>query len=535
MKKMFVLIASLLIVLTGCINSESEKTTGGKTKSGDLVLPAFSVQSPDIQDYDNNDLTKLIEKKFNVEIKWTLSPEEGALEKQQLLMASGNYPAIFFGGDFNQNDQVKFGKNGAFIPLNDLIEEHAPNIKTAFKQKPYYEKGVTAPDGNIYALPGLEECYHCDYSQKMYINVKWLEKLGLNMPATTEELETVLKAFKENDPNGNGKQDEIPLTGAIKAWHGEPNGFLMNAFIYDNEMDYFSMENGKVDFVANKPEWKQGLEYISRLYDQGLIDPQAFTQQEEGLNKLNNNPGDVIVGAFTNGCCTPTVEKDGRWTEYEVVPPLKGPKGVQFAAYYGGGVGNASFAITDKATKEQQIAAIKIVDYLFSKEGSLDAMYGPKEVGWFDPKEGEFGINGKPALYNAIEPWQREDKDKRSVTWENGLKYTPREIFEARAQNQDITKPDGYEVYLSKMTDRMSSYKPIETFPISIWLDPEKAQQIAQMRTDINTYVQINTVQFITGQKDINKDWDDYVKGFNGLGLSDYLSAYQKAYDNMYK
>jgi putative aldouronate transport system substrate-binding protein len=544
LKKLLALMLALILVLVACSNSNSGPASSDNAdNSGDsetvekpqktVELPAYTAQSPSVQDYDNNDLTLMLEKKFDVDIQWTLAPEESALEKQQLLLASGNYPAVFFGGEFNQNDQIKFGKSGIFIPLNNLIEKYGPNIKIAFQQSPYLEKGVTAPDGNIYAFPGLEECYHCDFSQKLYINTEWLKKLGLKMPETTQDLEMTLKAFKEQDPNGNGKADEIALTGAIKWWHGEPTGFLMNAFIYDNELDYFTMNGGTVDFAANKTEWKAGLEYISNLYAQGLIDPQAFTQQFEGLQKLNNNPDEVIVGAFTGGCCTPTVGEDGRWTQYEVVPPLKGPNGAQFAAYYGGSVGNAKFAITNKATEEQQIAAIKIVDYLFSKEGALDEMYGPKDIGWFDPKPDELGINGQPALYSAIEPYQREDK--RSVTWDNDLKYTPRDLFDGRAQNQDITKPDGYEVYLSKMTDRMSTFKPEETYPLAVWLKPEDAQRLAQMRTDINNYVQQNSVQFITGQKDIIKDWESYVHGFDGLGLNDYLKAYQEAYDQSYK
>jgi len=539
-RSLVLLIGIFLLLLAGCKDSSSEPTSssgkgsGTSEEDGVVSFEAFSFQSSIIKDYDNNDLTKLVEEMFNVDIKWTLAPDESALEKQQLLLASGNYPEVFFGGDFNQNDQIKFGKSGVLIPLNDLIEEYGPNIKLAMEETPYLNKGITAPDGNIYALPGLEECYHCDYSQKMYINVKWLEELNLEMPTTPEELEVVLKAFKEQDPNKNGKQDEIALTGAVKSWHGEPTGFLMNAFVYDNEMDYFAMNNGNVSFVANTPAWKQGIEYISNLYKQGLIDPQAYTQQEEGLNKQANNPGDVIVGAFTRGCCTPTVGEDGRWTQYEVVPPLKGPNGVQFAAYYGGSVGNGMFAITNKASEAQQIAAIKIVDYFYSQEGALDAMYGPKGIGWFDPKPEEKGINGETALYSAIEPYQREDKDTRSVTWDISLKYTPQSLFDGRAQNQDITQVDGYEVYLAKMTDRMSPYKPEETYPLAVWLTPEEAQRLAQMRIDINNYVMQNSVQFITGQKDVNKEWNSYVEGFNGLGLEVYLKAYQDAYDRMY-
>ncbi len=87
-----------------------------------------------------------------------------------------------------------------------------------FKAKSFFYKDlITAPDGNIYALPQVNECYHCMYQQRMWIYKPWLDKLGLKMPTTTDEFYEVLKAFKTKDPNGNGKADEIPLSGSIQA------------------------------------------------------------------------------------------------------------------------------------------------------------------------------------------------------------------------------------------------------------------------------------------------------------------------------
>ncbi len=538
MKKLFVLLMAVILVLSACSSSDSSETavntdTAEKESIEKVSLPVFSWQSPPIADYDNNDLTNLLEGKFNVEFEWTLVPQDATLEKQNVLLASGNYPAVFVAGLFSQNDQIKLGSNGILIPLNDLIAEYGPNIRKAFEKSPYLLKGVTAPDGNIYALPGLEECYHCDYAQKMWINKDWLKKLNLSMPTTTDELYNTLKAFKEKDPNGNGKKDEVPLTGAISWWHAEPTYYLMNSFAYASDANFLTLNNGKVGFNANKPEWKEGLTFIRKLFAEGLIDQQAYTQNFEGLQKIANNPNEVIMGGFTGGCCVPTTGDDGRWTQYEVVPPVKGPGGIQFIGYFGGNVANGQFAITDKATKDQQIRAIQIVDYLFSTEGSLDSMYGPKGIGWFDPKEGETGIDGKPALYSAVEPYERPDK--KSVTWDTSLKYTPAELFNGRAQGQDVTKPDGFEKHLAVQTDKLASFKPAELFPQAIWFSPEDALKLAQIKTDITNYINTNAVQFISGQKDLNKDWDAYVNGFGGLGLDEFINKNQEAYDQQYK
>ena len=550
-----VLLLILFITLTACspggsgqqttsattaatTESTTVATTAPETEpsSARISLPAFSTQSPNIQDYDENDLTLKIEEMFNVDIEWVLAPSNSdaeVLEKQNILFASGDYPAIFLVGNFSQNDQLRYGQSGILLPLNDLIEEYGNFIKEAFVITPYLLKGVTALDDNIYSMPGLEECYHCNYSQKLYMNVDWLSKLGLTMPTTTEELYTVLTAFKEDDPNGNGQNDEIPLAGATNGWNSNPINLLMCSFAYSTSNTPLILTDGVVDIAANKPEWKDGLAYIKRLYSEGLIYSESFTQDSETLRGLANNPDTVILGAIDNGCCIPTVGEDGRWAQYEVVPPIQGPGGVQTVGYFGGNVGNGKFAITDKATDEQKIVAIQICNYFYSQEGALDGMYGPKGIGWWDAEPGTKGIDGKDALYDAIEPYQREDK--RSVCWDNDLKYTPASLFNGRVQNQDITQPDGFETYLAVMTDRQSPYTPKETFPNAIWYQPEELQQIAQMKTDILEYIKTNSAQFVVGALNLDTDWDAYVAGFSGLGLDQYITASQKAYDDQYK
>jgi putative aldouronate transport system substrate-binding protein len=101
------------------------------------------------------------------------------------------------------------------------------------------------------------------------------------MPTTTEEFYQVLKAFKERDPNGNGKADEIPYIGTNASLLNYPDAFLMNAFIYNNYFQnnfHLMINNGKVDAAFNKPEWKEGVKYINKLFKEGLMPLETFTQ-----------------------------------------------------------------------------------------------------------------------------------------------------------------------------------------------------------------------------------------------------------------
>ena len=527
-------VSVMIFLVSACTPAPVAEAPATDKSAAAIVIPVFAYNSAISPDLDNNDFNLMVEKKFGVDFQFSTVSRDDVVEKQNLLLASGNYTPVMF-GRFSQNDQIKYGQSKIFVPLNDLIEKHGDNIKKAFQASPYLKKGVTSPDGNIYSLPGLEECYHCDYAQKLYINVTWLEKLGLKMPTTTDEFENVLRAFKEKDPNGNGKADELGLTGAVSWWHGEPHGFIMNAFIYDDEEKFINLKDGVVYTAANTPEWKEGLEFITKLYAQGLIDPLGYTQNYDQLMVVAENKEANVVGTFTGGCCMPTHEvANARWTEYEVMPPIKGPKGVQNVGYFGEGVEEGIFVITDKASEDQRVAAIKVVDYLYSEHGAISEMYGPEGIGWTKAKPDQKGIDGNPALYESDEPSSRDD-GRKNVTWNNDLKYTPKRVFDGRAQVQDTKDPQGYERYLAVETDKLAPFKPKEVFPRAIWFDPKDAQTIAQMQTDITAYIRTSTLQFITGQKDLAKDWDAYVEGFKGLRLDEYLKYNQVAFDQQYK
>ncbi|CAK4815553.1 unnamed protein product [Aphanomyces euteiches] len=359
------------------------------------------------------------------------------------------------------------------------------------------------------------------------------------MPTTTDEFEAVLKAFKDGDPNGNKKKDEIPLSGALNNWHMDVTGFLMNAFIYntgdDQPYSYLRVKDGKVQTSANQPEWKDGLVYMNKLYKEGLIDSQSFTQNIEGAQQLGNNSGDEILGTFAAGHLGMVInhpEGDKRNTDYTALAPLKGPNGVQLSGYYRS-VGNPGrFAITNKASEEKQIAAIKLVDYLWSKEGTWGQVFGVKGNVWDDADPGQLDFNGKQADIKVNAEWFGQQTHNDS--WDQAAAdYRPRDRFESQAVSQDIYSNDGYELRLVQDTKKYDGLQPKEGeyFPMDIFMDVADADKSVQLKSAIQDYIKTNMVQFITGTKDINKEWDSYIAGFNGLKLNDYLVILQKAYD----
>jgi putative aldouronate transport system substrate-binding protein len=440
---------------------------------------------------------------------------------------------------FSQAELLKLSGQGVVLPLNDLIDKYGPNIKKAMADNPEYGKMATAPDGKIYGIPQWTDCYHCSYQDKLWMNSAWLKKLGLEQPKTTDDMRKVLEAFKTQDPNGNGKADEIPLTANVR---DQLIPYFMNAFIYDPQGQTTSnqgtvvLNNGKVDIQANKDGWREGLKYLNSLYADGLIDKGAFTQNADAMLQEGNNADAVILGAGTvlhPGIFVTLGSKDGRDKQYDAVPPLTGPSGTAHTAYNYPSIPGATFVLTNKATPEMQVQAIKMLDYIFSTQGEIDGMFGVKGKGYVEPGAGDVALDKtKKPLYKQVP--QDPDAKPLNGNWSAMAQYNNTADFRAQeAVSTDLYAPAGYERRLFEATKLYEGKEDKSLiYPFwGVWVDPSKANELATLQTNIENYVQQNSLQFITGSKNIDTDWDAYVKGLDGLGLSRFLEIQQEAFD----
>ncbi len=497
-----------------------------------ITLSAFMAQAPTVENLADSWIVKTMEEKFNIKFDWVLAPQSGLQESKSLVMASGDFPDLFIHGNFSPEEQMKYGRDGVLLPLNDLIDQYAPNIKRMLEEKDFLKPAVTSPDGNIYALPQLNECYHCSFPQKMWINTEWLDNLNLKMPTTTEEFHEVLQAFKENDPNRNGKKDEIPLSGSISQ---RVYGFLMSPFILNDDLRYLTVNSGKVETVANTPEWRQGLAYMNQLYQEGLLDPGAFTQDSDSLRQLGNNPDIELLGAVPGLHFSLFMALDGdRHAHWEPVPPLISPDGKQ-ATPFAMNVGNGHFAISSKNPNPE--ASIRIMDWMWSLEGSLAITYGQEGVNWRKADAGEMDINGKQALYTELEPTNVTGTIGNTTWGRVGPRLIDRELREAWVHPSDeeqIYSADskGQEVRLFRATrDFYDGHQPQELLPTSLFIALEDLDEASQLQVAIKDYIESSIVRFITGNLNVEKDWDSYVKELDNLNIKRFVEIYQKAYD----
>lgn len=221
----------------------------------------FAPQSTVIEDITTNDFTVMYEEKSNVHIDWELVPQADLNDQKKLSFASGDYPDAYFACGISHDEEMEYGGK-LFIPLNDLIDKYSLDFKKVIDSLKYIKPMITTPDGSIYCLPTTTyEESHLICPDRYWINTYWLNALQLNAPTTTDEFYEVMKAFKNDDPNGNGAQDEVPLIlGAPSLTTYGCAAYFMCAFIYDDGGNRFRILDGDiVDPVFNKPEWKEGL------------------------------------------------------------------------------------------------------------------------------------------------------------------------------------------------------------------------------------------------------------------------------------
>jgi putative aldouronate transport system substrate-binding protein len=506
-----------------------------------VTLTFFARKTQNILDLRTNEFTKYYEEKTNVHIEWELVPDNAYQEKKKLALASGDYPDVLFGVAVSPEEQLQYGAEaGILIPLNNLIDKYGLEFKKMSNEVDYIRPAVTSPDGNIYALPQVNECYHCMTSQKLWINRFWLENLGLDMPETTEEFYQTLKAFKENDPNGNGVQDEIALSGATTSWRTNLDGYLMNAFTYNDSQDpngrLMIDENGTVWAPYVTEEWRDGLRWINKLYNEGLIDPAGFTQIREDLQTLVETPDKDLVGAFTAGWFGVFTSLEGEaMKRWDALPPLKGPDGFQSTGYYPYSFSNGQFAITDVC--ENPEVAYRWADDLYTLENAL--MYieaGRKGIEWDDADPGQLDLEGKPARWQRLETTYKYGEIQNVHYYQMGPSWRSAAYRRSWMAPQDAYSSNGYE---KRLFDQSQWYEPFApswtlvyppTFPVG-----EDVDEVATLKTDVNDYIKESTARFITGDLDIESDWDRYLKNFENLGLTRFIELMQKAYDAQYK
>ncbi|MDD9271913.1 extracellular solute-binding protein [Paenibacillus sp. GCM10023248] len=451
---------------------------------------------------------KSLEEKTNVHVDWQMNDANGFKEKKNLMFASGDLPDAFYGHYILDNDEVvKYGYQGLFIPLEELINKYAPNLKKILDANPGYKKDMTAPNGHIYSLPTIDGTYPTS-KDMLFVNKKWLDQLKLPIPTTPDEFYKTLKAFKDNDMNGNGKKDEVPFSYRVHAIQGIYS--LYGSFGLLDKQDHIIMKGDQVVYTAVQPEYKEATKFFHKLFAEGLVDPESLTHDEKVYgSKLRSK--DSNVGSYVAWTASTYMDPD-QAANFVPVMPLKGPDGKQIWNSYSAGIlSKGAFAITSN-NKNPEIT-MRWIDYMYDPRVSLEAVNGTIGTVMKDNGDGTLTTIDPPSGVNANEFRHTVSPGSTSVF----------------AKTNDSPKVVGKPYEKGDMDKLLQPYLDKNIFP-NLYFSEEETEARSRYFTDIDAYVKKMQAKWLV-QGGIDEEWDSYVKKLKEMNLDKLVKVYQDAYN----
>lgn len=483
---------------------------------------------------------KRFEEETGLVFDWQIIPAEGAAEKINLMISSGDLPDLFF-DSINTPTVLQYENQEVFLPTQDLIQKYVPRLVEIFEKRPGYKAEAMTPSGNMYGFPWIEEMRGLIRTPgALRINKKWLEAVGKPMPTTTDEFADVLRAFKAaGDLNDNGKADEYALGMATS-----PNGEVFGSY---NTFSYFAgafgqadpiqanhpaanhlfvNDDGKIIYSALDPAYKDTAKYFHSLYSEGLIDPISFENQQ------NNQPQFVaayrgldkaVLGAMSGW----RVSDWAAGAEYEAVPRLKGPTGQT------GFVNNNSemqapnrFTITTAAKYPELLAAF--VNYLYTPEVSATTNWGAEDFTLIKDLEGVLkenrGEDGKIVQIEGIPENVRENSSPGMGAQAFLNEYYDQVMRYPQSTQSEVLEPQ----IVAGKYEFMEEYKN-NSVP-QMMLPSEESISATRISEQTSTIVNQYIVQW-TMEGKVDETWDEYVAALEAAGVQQLLDIYQGAYE----
>jgi putative aldouronate transport system substrate-binding protein len=453
----------------------------------------------------------------NISLKGTASVNETDSQKAFNLMIAGKVLPDIVGG--NSNDLIKYGMEGAFIPLEDLIKKYAPNIQKLLDEKPEVKAALTSSDGHIYYLSTLEDS---QVSQTWFIRQDWLDKLGLPVPTTVKELHDTLVAFRDKDPNGNGKKDEIGFLNR-NVLANDLTGGLTSLFSLYGVNTTFYVDNGKVQLGTYTPQFKDAMKNVSQWYAEGLIDPEIFTR--------GGNSRDVLFAANNGGLVHdwyPSTSAYNNKMKSQVpgfklvgILPPKDINGDQWEMESRQTVTGLGTAIS--SANKHPIETIKYLNFWFTPEGERLMTYGI-EGDTYEMKD------GKPVYTDKV----MKDEKPINVYIKSigGQQYQLAHTNLSEYENFMMTK-EGVDVLALYKSSGVVNKKYPKLPALSF--SEQEMNTIQTKWSVVSTYIREQMQKWTFDGSTIDSGFDKYMSDIKAMGMDDILAAYQSAYDRSKK
>ena len=509
---------ALLGSLSACGNKKSTTTADGKP-----IVTVLVKKNANQDKIANMQWAKDLEADCDCKIEWQEVTREAWSQQKNATLASGDIADVNLNG-FNSLDAYQY--SGMFEDLGKSLDK-LPNIKAFFKEKPEAKKFSTDSKGRVYAIATARGKSYSGTGQHMLINKAWLDKLGLQVPTTWDELENVLKAFKTQDPNGNGQADEIPMNikklDSYFSWYSPMlllnSTGIVTGFNKGASPTGFYAKNGVVKSFLTSDEYKEVVKYYHKLISEGLIPADWATKTFDACDTDQLSDGKTAKTGVSFGWSQDAsfgTLKD----QYIPIPVPSAPGVSPDKTVWDGSSAEFEadrFSLSSHAANKD--AALKLANLLYSEKYSVQQFLG------------SFG----QTLTKTGEHEYTVDNDKLSqLTGDNqypGLS----ELLVGWIPDEVTIKGDSHADELIEVNkvyeEQRSNFDPVKDYiPDYVNMDSADAAKLNTSNAEIFNTVMQKTATWMS-KGGIDEEWDAYCKQLDSLGLQDNIKIWQKWYD----
>ncbi|MDR0561456.1 MAG: extracellular solute-binding protein [Spirochaetaceae bacterium] len=459
-------------------------------------------------DPTKNNYTDWIQKKLleeeRIKVAFISVPRSDEVPSLNNMMAAGNPPDICLTYDLGLISN--FRDLGGLYDMAPNIGKLMPDLDKFLGEDPmlpgrrFILRAKDPQTSAVYSIPARRMN---TARLNTFIRKDWLDKLGLPLPATTQEFYQAMAAFKKNDPGGVGRDRVIPMVSNKNArWNF---GNLLESFIDPN----ITIKDEWVNTVADRsyllPGYKEGVRFLNKMYNEGLIDPDfpLYTSDDEPFARLKSG----VAGSYQHNYDmlyrdSPGVLRDLQANvpggEFAVIDPFHHPSGKTIKyAYDAAGV----FFFIPKSSKAPE-AAMRYVNWLSRFENMNFIQLGPEGIG-YDL------INGIPKVKPAPGLWIQNSPQNIDYTLPiNGLELgDPAKNMQALANSYNCDPKLIYDAYELSLKNA----RPLPVIPVVL----SAAGPVQQTLIDLGDVLMAESIKCPPASFD--QTWDQ--------GIQNWLSA----------
>ena len=415
------------------------------------------------------------------------------------LSASGELPDVLFKAELSLEEIERLYREGVIIDLRPYLAEHMPNLNALLSAHPEWEAAITLPDGAIAALPQFNTLQN---NNAMWINARWLRALHLEAPTTAEELTAVLRAFKADDPNRNGKADEVPFeyTGFWDLrWLGHAFGLVSD--------DYsLYAADGKVSSTLTDPRNYDFLAWLHTLWEERLIDRTGLNTADALRQVTDSNATitfDIVMGPSASNMIATAASED-----FELLMPMQ-YEGQQRYRSLLGAVSAGTCAITRACGDPARV--LEWLDFLYTEEGCFLAYTGLEGTDWERSSDGNWNwLYDMETVSNSVLP---DSTIGEGASIPGYVPVSYQLTFDNEQVHKNVVGLDA----LSAVSE-----KPMP----DLLLTEEERRELDALWQELGPWAETRMTWFVTGDMPLDEaSWNAFCEEAEAKGLSRQLQG----------